>query len=163
MKSQLKVVYRSIDDLILNGKNPRLHSERQIRQIARSIKSFGFNVPVLVDANSNVIAGHGRVLATRELKQKVIPTISIEHLSPEELRAFLIADNKICENAGWDEELLAEQFIELSAHNLDFSLDVTGFEIGEIDLMIENKAKSPTAENDPADDLHSIPSGPPIC
>jgi DNA modification methylase len=163
MKSQLKVVYRSIDDLILNGKNPRLHSERQIRQIARSIKSFGFVVPVLVDANSNVIAGHGRVLATRELKQKVIPTISIEHLSPEELRAFLIADNKICENAGWDEELLAEQFIELSAHNLDFSLDVTGFEIGEIDLMIENKAKSPTAENDPADDLHSIPSGPPIC
>jgi hypothetical protein len=163
MKSQLEVVYRSVDELILNSKNPRLHSKRQIRQIARSIKNFGFNVPVLVDANLNVIAGHGRVLATRELNQKVIPTISIEHLPPEKIRAFLIADNKICENADWDEELLAEHFVELSALDLNFSLDVTGFEVSEIDLMIENKAKSPTAENDPADDLHSIPSGPPVC
>jgi hypothetical protein len=163
LKSQLEVVYRSVDELTLNSKNPRLHSKRQIRQIARSIKNFGFNVPVLVDANLNVIAGHGRVLATRELNQKVIPTISIEHLPPEKIRAFLIADNKICENADWNEELLAEHFVELSALDLNFSLDVTGFEISQIDLMIENKAKSPTAETDPADDLHSISSGPPIC
>jgi len=163
MKSELKSVYRSVDELILNGKNPRLHSKQQIRQIASSIKNFGFNVPVLVDGNSSVIAGHGRVLATRELKQQVIPTISIEHLSPEKIQAFLIADNKICENADWNEDLLAQHFVELSAYGLDFSLDVTGFEIGEIDLMIENKAKLPMADNDPADDLRSVPSGPSVC
>ena len=137
---QLKVVYHPIDALVLNSANPRLHNRRQIRQIARSIETFGFNVPILVDADLKMIAGHGRVLASRELKRVEVPTISIDHLSPEKISAFMIADNKLTENGAWNEELLANHFVELSALDLNFSLDVTGFEIGEIDLMIESQA-----------------------
>jgi ParB-like chromosome segregation protein Spo0J len=137
---QLKVVYHPIDSLVSNSANPRLHNRRQIRQIARSIETFGFNVPILVDADLKMIAGHGRVLASRELKRVEVPTISIDHLSPEKISAFMIADNKLTENGAWNEELLANHFVELSALDLNFSLDVTGFEIGEIDLMIESQA-----------------------
>jgi len=158
---QLAVIYRPIDALVLNSANPRLHSRRQIRQIASSIQTFGFLAPILVDRDLKVIAGHGRVLASRELKVAEVPTISIDHLSPEKIRAFMIADNKLTENSTWSEELLAIHFIELSAIDLNFDLDVTGFEVGEIDFMIENQGKSAAA--DTADDLQSIPSGPPIC
>ena len=160
---QLKVVYHPINSLVLNSANPRLHNRRQIRQIARSIETFGFNVPILVDADLKVIAGHGRVLASRELKRVEVPTISIDHLSPEKISAFMIADNKLTENGAWNEELLANHFVELSALDLNFSLDVTGFEIGEIDLMIESQAKSTATDVDTADDLRNIPSGPPMC
>ena len=158
---QLAVIYRPIDALVLNSANPRLHSRRQIRQIARSIETFGFIAPILVDRDLKVIAGHGRVLASRELKAAEVPTISIDHLSPEKIRAYMITDNKLTENSTWSEELLANHFIELSALDLNFDLDVTGFEVGEIDFMIENQGKSAAA--DTADDLQSIPSGPPIC
>lgn len=159
----LKVVYHRLDALVLNSANPRLHSRRQIRQISRSIQTFGFLAPILVDRNLTVIAGHGRVLASRELKATEVPTISVDHLSQEKVLAYMIADNKLTENGAWSEELLANHFIELSAHDLNFSLDVTGFEIGEIDFMIESQGKSATAERDTADDLRGIPTGPPIC
>jgi len=158
----LEVVYRPIDALILDIENPRLHSRRQIRQIARSIETFGFNVPILVSADLKVIAGHGRVLASRELRTKEVPTICIDHLSPEKIRTYAIADNKLTENGAWSEELLANHFRELAALDLDFSLDVTGFEIGEIDLLIESGGQ-PEATEDTADDLQAIPSGPPVC
>jgi DNA modification methylase len=162
MSSKLEITYRMIDTLVMDEANPRLHSRRQVRQIARSISTFGFNVPILVDAELKVIAGHGRVLACRELKTSQVPTISIDHLTRDKIRAFMIADNKLTENGSWSEELLANHFIELSAAlDLDFSLDVTGFEIGEIDLMIENQGK-PAAQQDPAD-LQSIPAGPSVC
>jgi DNA modification methylase len=160
---QLEVIYRPIDTLILDSENPRLHSRRQIRQIARSIETFGFNVPILVSADLKVIAGHGRVLASRELRTKEIPTICIDHLSPEKIRAYAIADNKLTENGAWNEELLANHFRELSALEINFSLDVTGFEIGEIDFLIESEGKSEATEDDAADDLQAIPSGPPVC
>jgi DNA modification methylase len=158
----LEVVYRPIDALILDIENPRLHSRRQIRQIARSIETFGFNVPILVSADLKVIAGHGRVLASRELRTKEVPTICIDHLSPEKIRAYAVADNKLTENGAWSGELLANHFRELAALDLDFSLDVTGFEIGEIDLLIESGGQ-PEATEDTADDLQAIPSGPPVC
>src|ERR1700709_2827088 len=162
MSNKLEITYRMIDTLVMDKANPRLHSRRQVRQIARSISTFGFNVPILVDAELKVIAGHGRVLACRELKTSQVPTISIDHLTRDKIRAFMIADNKLTENGSWSEELLANHFIELSAAlDLDFSLDVTGFEIGEIDLMIEKQGKT-VAEQDPAD-LQSIPAGPPVC
>jgi hypothetical protein len=160
---QLEVIYRPIDTLILDSENPRLHSRRQIGQIARSIETFGFNVPILVSADLKVIAGHGRVLASRELRTKEIPTICIDHLSPEKIRAYAIADNKLTENGAWNEELLANHFRELSALEINFSLDVTGFEIGEIDFLIESEGKSEATEDDAADDLQAIPSGPPVC
>ena len=92
--------------LRLNPQNPRLHSDKQVRQLADSIKAFGFNVPVLVDAHLQVIAGHGRVHAGKLLEITEVPTIRFEHLSEQQKRAFLIADNRLAENADWNNRLL---------------------------------------------------------
>ena len=127
----------------LNPDNPRVHSSRQIRQIACSIETFGFIVPVLVDAHGNVMAGHGRVLAARLLGRTEVPIISVDHLSEAQTRAFMIADNKLTENSTWDDRLLGEQLKVLAQLELDFSLEVTGFEMGEIDLRIEGLAAPP--------------------
>src|ERR1700693_2736844 len=131
------IVYQPIDLLKPDPGNPRKHSKKQVGQIARSIRTFGFNVPILVDADLRVIAGHGRLLAARQLGLSDVPTISLEHLSPEQAKAFAIADNRLTEIATWDDRLLGEQLHELSELNLDFSLDVTGFDIPDIDLLIE--------------------------
>jgi ParB-like chromosome segregation protein Spo0J len=132
-----QIVYRPIAGLKLDPMNPRIHSPRQVRQIARSIKAFGFNVPVLIDADSKVIAGHGRILACQVLGWTEVPTISLDHLSEAQARAFMIADNRLTENSVWDDRLLAEQFQALSVLDLDFSLEATGFDMGEIDLRME--------------------------
>jgi DNA modification methylase len=148
---QLTVVSLPIGTLKLDPRNPRLHSARQRRQIGRSIQAFGFNVPVLIDADNNVIAGHGRVLACQDIGYTHIPTIRLEHLSEAQKRAFMIADNRLTETGVWDDRLLAEQLKELSELDLEFSLEATGFEIGEIDLRIEAPVAGPIGENDPAD------------
>src|SRR5260221_1300671 len=148
---RIAIAYRPIGDLKLDPKNPRAHSRKQVRQIARSIEAFGFNVPVLIDKDAKVIAGHGRLLACRELGLEEIPTIALEHLSEAQARAFLIADNQLTLNASWDEQLLGEHLKALSEVELNFSLEVTGFEMGEIDLMIENLATTNATANDPAD------------
>ncbi|MFL6387934.1 MAG: site-specific DNA-methyltransferase [Terriglobales bacterium] len=131
-----------------------------MRQIASSIKTFGFNVPVLVDGQQRVIAGHGRIEAARLLGLESVPTISLEHLSEAQIRAFMIADNRLTENATWNQSLLAEQFKELSELELDFSLEVTGFEMGEIDVMIEGL--DPNAD-EPAKELPVQADGPEVC
>ena len=148
--NRLEIVYRRIDDLKPDPKNPRQHSKKQIRQLARSIETFDFTVPALVDRDGNVIAGHGRMMACRELGWSEIPTILIDGLSEAKRRALMIADNRLAENASWDERLLAEQLKNLSLAELDFSLEVIGFEIGEIDLKIAGLEGEPAAE-DPAD------------
>jgi DNA modification methylase len=155
---RLSITYLPVGELKLDPRNPRLHTPRQIRQIARSIEVFGFNVPVLIDATRKVVAGHGRILACKLLGWSEVPTISLEHLSEVQAKAFMIADNRLTEISEWDERLLAEQLKELSVLDLDFSLDVTGFDIGEIDLRIESL--NSTSEADQADDLTSIPTGP---
>ena len=157
---RITVSYLPIAQLELNPRNPRFHSPRQIRQIARSIEAFGFNVPVLIDSKREVIAGHGRVLACRLLGRTEVPTVSLQHLSDAQAKAFMIADNRLTENSVWDDRLLAEQLKELSVLDLDFSLEATGFEMGEIDLRIEG-LNSPS-EADGADDLSELPAGPPV-
>ena len=117
------VVYRAVSALKLDPHNPRVHSPRQIRQIARSIEAFGFNVPVLVDSELKLIAGHGRVLAAQQLGLAELPTISLDHLTNAQARAFLIADNKLTDNSIWDDQLLAQQLRDLSLLDLDFSLE----------------------------------------
>src|SRR5271166_5863936 len=131
---RVSIIYRPVDDLRLDPKNPRSHSPRQIRQIARSIEEFGFIVPVLVDEFDKVIAGHGRLSASRQLGLREVPTISLRHLSEAQARAFMIADNRLTEISEWDDALLATQLREVAALDLEFSLEVTGFDIGEIDL-----------------------------
>jgi hypothetical protein len=135
-RSPLSVVWRRIDDLILDPGNPRAHGKRQIRRLADSIATFGFNVPILVDRTLRVVAGHGRLLACRELGWSEVPTIRLDHLGAAEIRAFMIADNRLAEQAEWDEDLLAEQLRILALDELDFSLAATGFELGEIELRI---------------------------
>jgi len=159
VRTQLRVIYRSVEGLRLDPKNPRQHSQRQIRQIARSIEAFDFNVPILVDAELNVIAGHGRLLACRQLGWKEVPTICLEHLNEAQRRAFMIADNRLTETSVWNAELLAGHLKELSLLDLDFSLEATGFEMGEIDLRIE-ELEGGIEKNDPADLLPQPADGP---
>jgi hypothetical protein len=158
----IAVAYRAIAELRLDPKNPRVHSLRQIRQIARSIEAFGFNVPVLVDSHLKVIAGHGRILACRQLGWCEVPTIRLEHLSEAQARAFMIADNRLTENSTWDDRLLAEQLHDLSLLDLDFSLEATGFEMGEIDLRIEGLSGEPNRDADPADAIPVATVGPAV-
>jgi DNA modification methylase len=162
MRFRLSVTYRPIDGLKLDPANPRLHSKKQIRQIANSIRKFGFNTPVLVDRNSKVICGHGRLLACRELRMTDVPTVCLDHLTPAQARAFMIADNRLTEIAIWDDRLLAQQLKELSLLDLDLSLELTGFEMGEIDLRIASLEEVPDPADDPANAVPDIPAGPPL-
>ena len=115
--------------------NARAHSAKQLRQIAASVERFGFTVPVLVNAQNQILAGHGRVEAAKLLGLEEVPALRVNHLSPVEQRAFAIADNRLAELAGWDREALA---IELKALiELDFDIEVTGFEISEIALVAD--------------------------
>jgi DNA modification methylase len=157
----MAVISRPIAALKFNPSNPRLHSRRQIRQIARSINAFGFNVPILVDSDLKISAGHGRVLAAQELGLNDVPTVCLDHLTEAQARAFTIADNRLSEISTWDDKVLAEQLKDLSVPNLDFNLEVTGFEMGEIDFRIESAALA-----DKDDDANAIPPrplGPPVC
>jgi DNA modification methylase len=158
----LQIVGRRLEELKPDPANPRRHSKRQIRQIAASIKTFGFNVPILVDRDCQVIAGHGRLAACHELGWSEVSTLCLDHLSPAQARAFMIADNRLTEISTWDDKLLAEQLKDLSLSGLDFDLEIIGFEVAEIDLRIASLEDPPPAEDDPADDLPADPGGPPL-
>lgn len=130
--STLCVVYKATDTLRPYANNARTHSKRQIRQIADSIKTFGFTNPVLVDGKMMIVAGHGRVEAAKLLGNSEVPTIELSELSENEIRAYIVADNELAEKAGWDESIPEIELQHLLT--LDTGLDVTttGFEIGEI-------------------------------
>jgi DNA modification methylase len=147
----LSIVDRPVADLKLNPNNPRLHTRNQIRQIARSIEAFGFIAPVLIDARGQLIAGHGRVLAAQLLGMTHVPTIMVEQMTEAQIRAYMITDNRLTENSAWDDRLLAEQFKALSALDLNFNVEVTGFEMAEIDLRIESLTPARRGKDDPAD------------
>jgi hypothetical protein len=120
------------------------------------------NVPVLINRAGRVIAGHGRVMACKQLGRSEVPTVCLEHLSEAQTRGFMIADNRLSETSVWNERLLAEQLKELSDLELDFSLEVTGFEIGEIDLRIE-QVLAPTDQDDArANHVPDPATGPPV-
>ena len=159
--SSLEIIYRSVDGLRPDPANPRCHSKKQVRQIAESIKAFGFNVPILIDRDGNVVAGTGRLAACGELGMTQVPTLCLDHLTPAQLLAFRIADNRLTEIATWDDRLLAEQLKDLSLLGLDFSLEVTGFDMAEIDLRIQSFEEPPEGD-DPADGLPGVAAGPPV-
>jgi len=116
------------------ARNPRTHSDAQVAQIAASVAEFGFLNPILVDTNAGIIAGHGRLLAARQLQLEQVPVIVLDHLTETQKRAFILADNRLTENGGWDEEALSLELQELS--EADFDLDLTGFSPGEIDALL---------------------------
>ena len=133
-QTTINLEYRSIEALIPYANNSRTHSDAQIAQIAASIREFGWTNPVLVDGENGIIAGHGRVLAARKLGLTEVPVIELAHMSEAQRRAYIIADNKLAENAGWDDELLR---IELGAlRDLDFDLSLTGFEVDELNGLL---------------------------
>ena len=151
--ARVAISYRPISELKSDPQNPRVHSPKQIRQIARSIEVFGFVVPILVDASGKIIAGHGRISAAQLLGWSEVPTICLDHLTEAQVKAFMIADNRLTENSTWDDRLLAQHLKDLSLLELDFSLEVTGFEMGEIDMRIEDLEVTPAAAPDPGDAL----------
>ena len=133
----LDVEVLAIGSLKPYDRNPRTHSDKQINQIANSIRQFGFTNPVLVDSDLGVIAGHGRIEAAKLLGIGEVPTIRLDHMTEAQKRAYVIADNRLAENAGWDRELLALELHYLSDLNLDFDATITGFETAEIDVLIQ--------------------------
>lgn len=137
------------------AKNARTHSKKQLKQIAESIRTFGFTNPVLVDGSNTILAGHGRVEAAKLMGMDQVPCVRLEHMTPEQKRAYVLADNKLALNAGWDEELLAEELRALLEVDLDFDVEVTGFSISEIDSLVEGLI--PEEPGDPDDDV--VPVG----
>lgn len=135
----LKIEYVATDDLIPYVNNSRTHSESQIKQIAASIREFGFTNPILIDEGGSVIAGHGRLVAAELLDLDEVPTITLEGLTEAQRKAYVIADNKLALNSGWDDELLKIEIETLK--NLDFDLDILGWSVlpdfaGEVDYSI---------------------------
>ena len=123
-----------IKDITPYKNNSRTHSSEQITQISKSIEEFGFNNPILIDENKGVIAGHGRLLAAQELGFEEVPTIELKHLSDNQRKAYIIADNKLALNANWNMDLLKSELQSLNAENIDLS--IIGFKNGELDNFI---------------------------
>jgi DNA modification methylase len=137
-------------------RNARTHSRKQLRQIADSIERFGFTNPVLIDGENRILAGHGRVEAAKQIGMTEVPCLRFDHMNASEMRAYVLADNKLALNAGWDEELLALELKELSEVDLGFSLDITGFSIAEVDGLIDGL--SPEEAGDPAEEVLPDPA-----
>ena len=155
---EIQIQYRATGDLVLDPRNPRQHSQSQVNRIADSIREFGFVMPIVVDHTGQVVVGHGRVLAARKLGMPRVPVVEIRHLSPAQLKALRIADNRLAQHAHWDERLLGENFLELKELDLDFDLSVTGFSLPEIDLAMQ-KLRLIVDANDEAD----ATTGEPVC
>ena len=157
MLNSIKIDYVKIGELREYSENPKIHEEKQIQQIAKSINKFGFTNPILVDEKSEIIAGHGRLLAAQLLKLETIPIIRLTHLSEPEKRAYRIADNRLAENGQWNVELLKLEFSEIEklALNLEdeLNLDITGFDFKEIDVLLAKDKPNEKAD----DKLNSVP------
>lgn len=143
---ELAVETIAIDRLVPYARNSRTHSDEQIAQIAASIREFGFTNPVLIDGDGGIIAGHGRVLGARKLGLAEVPCISLAHLTEAQRRAYVIADNKLALNAGWDDEMLALELRDL--RGMDFDLSLTGFEDDDIAALLAGLDATPEGEID---------------
>ncbi len=140
-----------IDTLIPYARNARTHSKKQIRQIADSIERFGFTNPVLVSDDNEIVAGHGRVQAAKLLGLKTVPTLVLSDMSEADRRAYILADNKLALNAGWDKDLLAGELQGLI--DLEFDVELTGFDLAEIDLVLDEADEADPAKTDTAEDV----------
>ncbi|MBN8980521.1 MAG: ParB N-terminal domain-containing protein, partial [Rhizobiales bacterium] len=144
-RTQLELSYVAPDTLTTDAKSFKLHPKRQIVQIAKSIETFDMIVPLLV-RGSHVEVGCARLLACRQLGLESVPVIDVSHLSDNQVRAFKIADNQLCHVGKWDDQFLAQTLKDLSEQDLDFSLEVTGFDCGEIDFRIQSLDQPPKYE-----------------
>lgn len=152
--NSIHLEYRPVDALIPYARNAKQHSDAQVAQIAASIREFGWGAPILIDGQNNVIAGHGRLLAARKLGMTEVPVVPLEHLSDTQRRALILADNKIGENASWENELLGVELSELQ--EAGFDLGLTGFSPEEWDALISGD----NATNDGLTDEDAVPEAP---
>lgn len=142
-----------VDSLIPYARNSRTHSDEQVAQIAASIKEFGFLNPIIIDGENGIIAGHGRVLAAQKLGLTELPTVQADHLTDAQRRAYVIADNKLALNAGWDDEMLRVELDELG--DAGFDLELTGFSLDEIEALqfedgeLEGMPEMPDGDKEP--------------
>ena len=150
----LQIEYRSLSDLKPNPKNPRLHSEKQIHQVAASIRAFGFNTPLMVDSNGVILAGHCRYEAAKLLGVDPVPTVALAHLNEARKLAFAIADNKIALNSSWDDEMLKLDVQEIQQLDPSFEMTTTGFDTAEIDLIVDGSGQP--LKQDPADVIPKV-------
>src|ERR1017187_7257818 len=149
----LAIEYVRIGTLAPDPLNPRQHSKTQLKQIRRSIKAFGFVMPILVDRFGRIVAGVGRYLAAQEMGMSMIPVIRLEALTEAQVKAYRVADNRLAEFSTWDDQLLGKVFGELAELKLDFRIEDTGFSITEIDGFI-TQLSGPTGNSpDPADEF----------
>ena len=139
--SELEIAYIATTDLIPYANNPRTHSEQQVSQVASSIKEFGFNNPILIDEHNGIIAGHGRLAAAQKLDLKLVPTITLAGLSEAQRKAYVIADNKLTENGGWDVDALRVEIERLS--ELDFDIELTGMDANSIKEILDIEVDLP--------------------
>ncbi len=156
----LSLCYRNLTSLRSRATNPRTHSDKQIQQLAASIEEFGFVNPVLIDNDNVIVAGHGRAEAAKLLDIKKVPTIRIEDLTPDQIRAYVIADNKLALNAGWDDDLLGIELGYLSDLDIEIDPTITGFEMAEIDILIGDLGAEDEEVDDPADVIPEPEAGP---
>jgi len=143
----IQVEQVNIDALIPYARNSRTHSDAQVAQIAGSIKEFGFTNPVLIDEDGGIIAGHGRVLAARHLRLNEVPCIKLSHLTDAQKQAYVIADNKLALNAGWDFDLLKIEVSELSS--MDFDLSLLGFDSIELNALLNGNEIDEDEDEEP--------------
>ena len=142
------IIIKPLNDLIPYVHNARTHNEFQVSQIENSIKEFGFTNPILIDDSDGIIAGHGRFMAAQNLGITHVPTIALDFVTPAQKRAYIIADNKIAENAGWDENLLAEELLALEQDGFD--LDIIGFSDEELGDLLPDKVEGKGTGDDDA-------------
>jgi hypothetical protein len=148
----LKMTERSLSELKPSERNARTHSKKQIHKVADSIRAFGFVNPILVDGSNEIVAGHGRYAAAKLLGMAVVPVICLDHLTPDEIRAYRIADNRMAELAGWDDDLLKLELGHLI--EIDFEVELTGFETPQIEFLLSGEQT--IQKDDPADEVAPV-------
>src|SRR5258706_5135203 len=150
---KLSIIYRKISELKPYPRNARTHSRKQVKLIAAAIKEFGFTNTVLIDESDQIIAGHGRVAAAKLLGLAEVPTLQLSHLNAIQKRAYILADNRLAEKAGWDKEILA---VELQGLLDDgFEVVLTGFEVPEVDVVLDMSAEA-KSDRHADDDIPSV-------
>lgn len=149
--SPISLIYKPVGELKENRQNPRVHSEKQLKKLENSLITFGFNIPIVIDKDNVIISGNAVFRAAKQLGHTTVPTVAVEHLTPSQKKAFVIAINRIAEDAEWDNAILKEDFEFLIQEN--FELELSGFEIPEIDMIIKNTYSEDEPEDDEADVL----------
>jgi DNA modification methylase len=154
-QSKIQIIEKSVTELIPYVKNSRTHSDDQVAQIAASIKEFGWTNPILIDGDNGIIAGHGRLMAARKLGYEVVPTIELKDLTETQKKAYIIADNKLALNAGWDNELLTIELSELLADG--FALELLGFNPDELNALLEPEIVEGLTDEDAVPEIPDDP------